>query len=451
MSGGQQPSPEERGNQGVQGVPGTRETHEVHEVQQQGVGRRRLFQGAAGGFVAGALAGGGTMFGVSRASGASSEASPAPAGAVIDLGTSYPFYDEPHQPGIQTAPQHQGTVMTFSVVPSATRRDVQTLLARWSAAAAQLMAGKPVGDIQPVHPAAIPLDTGEATDLDPSGLTVTFGLGPTLFDDRFGLAPKKPKLLAELPALPSDNLSPQLTGGDLSIQVCGDDPQVVYHAVRNLARIGRQTVHTRWTVAGFGRASAGAEQQTQRNLMGFRDGTRNVTYPEEFDKFVWVDDDSWFSGGTYQVVRKIRMFLEIWDADRISDQQTIFGRTKREGAPLTGTKERDTPDFAKLGDDGAPVIDPTSHVALAAFENNGGMKILRRSFNYTDGLNADGQLDSGLLFIAYMNDPQHFIDLQTKLGRADLLNEYISHIGSGIFAIPPAPKKGEYVGQALFD
>ena len=151
-----------------------------------------------------------------------------------------------------------------------------------------------------------------------------------------------------------------------------------------------------------------------------------------------------------EAVRKVLMTIETWDFDRISDQQRIFGRTKDEGAPLSGEKEFDTPDFA-LKADGAHVIDPASHIALAAPENNGGVKILRRSYNFTDGLNDQGLLDAGLLFISYQNDPQHFVDLQNKLGRFDLLNEYIRHIGSAVFAVPPGPATGSYIGKALFD
>ncbi len=203
-------------------------------------------------------------------------------------------------------------------------------------------------------------------------------------------------------------------------------------------------------VLGFGRASAGVGQQTPRNLLGFKDGTRNLKLPAEFDRFVWCKDADWMTGGTYQVARKVRMIIENWDGDRVSDQQTVFGRTKLEGAPLTGKKEFDTPNFDKRNAAGKPVISPDAHISLAAFEHNDGVRILRRSYNYTDGLNDVGLLDAGLLLIAYMNNPQHFVQLQTKLGASDLLNEYIQHIGSAIFAVPPAPSRGHYIGEALF-
>lgn len=370
----------------------------------------------------------------------------------VDLRRSYPFYGQSHQGGIETPPQRYAMFMSFSLAGGAGRTELQTLLARWSAAAAILQQGKPVGTVQPQVEVQPPVDTGEAYGLSPASLTVTIGLGPSLFGDRFGLAARRPAVFTDLPPLNGDNLDPRLHGGDLSVQACADDPQVCYHAVRNLARLGRNIVSPYWAVLGFGRASAGPGQHTPRNLLGFKDGTRNVATDEEYAKFVWVDnsDQPWMNGGTYQVVRKIRMLMETWDVDRIGNQQRIFGRTKEEGAPLSGKHEFDTPDFAAKGADGNPLIDPKSHVGLAARENNDGIMIRRRSYNYTDGLDANGQLNAGLLFISYQKDPQDFIRLQNRLGAHDLLNEYIRHIGSAIFAVPPPPAEGHYIAQSLF-
>lgn len=370
---------------------------------------------------------------------------------VVDMRRSYPFYGQVHQGGIATLPQRYAVFMSFSLAPGATRDDLQALLARWSAAVAVLQQGKPVGTVAPQVEVQPPTDTGETYGLSPASLTVTIGLGPSLFGDRFGLAARRPAAFTDLPPLNGDNLDPRLLGGDLSVQACADDPQVCYHAVRNLARLGRNIVSPSWAVLGFGRASAGPGQQTPRNLLGFKDGTRNVTSEAEYERFVWVDnsDQPWMNGGTYQVVRKIRMLLETWDVDRIGNQQKIFGRTKQEGAPLSGKAEFDAPNFTAKGPDGEPLIDPLSHVALAARENNDGIMIRRRSYNYTDGLDQNGQLNAGLLFISYQKDPQDFIRLQNRLGANDLLNEYIRHIGSAIFAVPPAPAEGHYIAQSL--
>lgn len=371
-------------------------------------------------------------------------------GDAIDLTTSYDFYTGSHQVGIATPPQRHCIFMTFDLVAGARKQDLQVLLATWSAAIAQMQAGRAVGQVEPVSPSAVATDTGEAYGLSPAGLTVTVGLGPGVFDDRLGLAAHRPRLLKALPALPSESLDPKLVGGDLSVQACADDPQVAYHAIRDLARLGRGVVEVGWTVMGFGRASAGPEQSTPRNLMGYKDGTRNIATEAQRTEFVWVTDDAaWTAGGTYQVARKIQMDIEIWDSASMRTQHETFGRTKVSGAPLTGTTEFDTPDFHATRA-GKPVIDPASHVALAAPENNRGLRILRRGYNFTDGLNEVGQLDAGLLFIAYMNAPEAFIRLQTKLGRSDKLNEYITHVGSGVFFVPPAPRPGHYLAEHLF-
>ena len=415
-----------------------------------GFSRRRLVVGAAGGAVAGAAVGAGITAAVLRPAAAPGADTAPEATDSVELNKSVPFYDQVNQAGIRTPPQRHCVYMTFNLTAGATRQSLQVLLARWSAAISQLVQGKPIGPIEPARPDAVGTDTGEAEGLAPASLTVTVGLGPGVFDDRFDLADKRPALLQPLPRIPGDTLKPELTGGDLSIQACADDPQVAYHAVRNLARMVTSTAQTHWVVLGFGRASAGPGQETPRNLMGFKDGTRNVSSDADYNQFVWLKDAGWMTGGTYQVARKILMTIETWDFDRISDQQRIFGRTKDEGAPLSGEKEFDTPDFA-LKADGAHVIDQASHIALAAPENNAGVKILRRGYNFTDGLNDQGLLDAGLLFISYQNDPQHFVDLQAKLGRFDLLNEYIRHVGSAIFAVPPAPKTGRYIAQELFE
>ena len=455
------------------------------------VSRRRFLTGTAGAAAAGAVIGAGAMY-LGRGGGQAAAAAPPTSGAstpgtadgtdavtgsgapsaagapaagsagsasaatttdgedTVDLSASVPFYDPPHPAGVRTPPQRYAAYMTFDMFPGTTATDLQVLLARWSAAIAQMMAGKPIGQVRPAGDNSIGADTGEALGLAPASLTITVGLGPSLFDERFGLADRRPALLQDLPQLPSDRLIRSRSGGDLSIQACADDPQVTYHAVRNLARMVRTTAQTRWTVMGFGRASAGPGQQTPRNLLGFKDGTRNIQKDDDYRDFVWLRDADWMTGGTYQVVRKIEMNVEIWDADRVADQENVFGRSKLEGAPLTGSSESDTPDFAKVGSDGKPVIDTTAHIRLAAHENNGGIKILRRSYNYTDGINADGQLDAGLLFIAYLSDPAHFVTLQTRLGASDNLNEYISHVGSGLFAVPPAPATGHYIAEQLF-
>ena len=373
----------------------------------------------------------------------------APAAAASD---TVPFYGD-HQAGISTDAQDRLAFAAFDVT-SSSRSDLVALLQTWTAAAEAMTRGAAVpGDSTSAE--VPPADTGEAAGLSASKLTVTVGFGPGLFDGRFGLAARRPAALSPLPALPREILDDTRSGGDIAIQACSDDPQVAFHAVRNLARLGRGTVVTRWTQLGFGRTSStGKGQATPRDLMGFKDGTRNITSDDTaaLNQHVWVGDGSWMAGGSYLVARRIRMFIEPWDRDRLGDQHAVFGRDKATGAPLTGKDEFDTPDFHATNADGSFVIPGNAHIRLAAFENNNGLRILRRGYSFTDGTDpATGDLEAGLFFISYQSDPAAFVTLQRTLGTSDALNEYIRHTGSALFACPPgAGHNGDYRGRALF-
>ncbi len=235
--------------------------------------------------------------------------------------------------------------------PVRMRDAVARLLGTWAAAAAQMTKGLPVGVVENA-PQLPPIDTGEAVGLGAANLTITVGFGPSLFDDRFGLAAKRPAALEPLPALPGDYLDPDRSGGDLCVQACADDPTVAFHAIRNFARLARGVAVLKWSQLGFGRTSStSTKQETARNLMGFKDGTRNIKEESaaDFDEFVWVGsetDQDWMKGGSYLVARRIRMLIESWDTDFLADQETVFGRFKTSGAPLTGNDEFDTPDLS---------------------------------------------------------------------------------------------------------
>ena len=309
-------------------------------------------------------------------------------------------------------------------------------------------------------PSAPPDDTGEAVGLATARLTITFGLGPTLFvldgDDRFGLAAKRPKALVELPTFAGDSLDPSRSGGDLCVQACADDPQVAFHAVRNLARLGRGVVVMRWSQLGFGRTSSTSRaQDTPRNLMGFKDGTNNIKLEETdaLDRHVWVgssEQPAWMGGGTYLVARRIRMLIEVWDRTTLDDQEQTIGRTKQAGAPLGAAHEFDQVDLSARHD-GALVVPVDAHIRLASPVVNNDTRILRRGYSFTDGMDERlGQLDAGLFFISFQRDPQAFITLQERLGRNDALNEYIAHRGSALFACPPGVAQGGYIAGRLF-
>jgi deferrochelatase/peroxidase EfeB len=403
--------------------------------------RRHLLASAGVGAAGLGLGAGGYLLGQDAA-----EASGEGTGAV-------PFYGE-HQAGIATPAQDRLHFAAFDLL-SEDPGELRELLRAWTVAAAEMAAGEMVGDVNDV-PLAPPDDTGETVGLLPSRLTVTFGFGPSLFEKRgLGLAAQRPAALKLLPALPGDELDPAESGGDICVQACSDDPQVAFHAVRNLARIGRGTVAMRWSQLGFGRtASTSRSQDTPRNLMGMKDGTANIRAEdtEAMDRFVWVDGEGpgWMRGGSYMVTRRIRMLLEVWDRASLGDQEQTIGRHKYSGAPLGGSEEFE-PLPLEAEKNGHPLIPADSHVRLASASENDGARILRRGYSFTDGVDESlGELEAGLFFICFQRDPaKQFVAIQRRLGQVDALNEYIKHVGSALFAVPPGAKPGGYVGEGL--
>jgi deferrochelatase/peroxidase EfeB len=363
-----------------------------------------------------------------------------------------------NQAGIITPAQDRLHFVAFDVVTKDRDRLVQTLK-DWTAAAARMTRGLDAGEIGAVGgiPEAPPDDTGEALGLPPSSLTLTIGFGPALFG-RFGLAGKRPAALEPLPRFTGDTLDDAISGGDIAIQACADDPQVAVHAIRNLARIGMGTVSVRWSQLGFGRTSSTSTgQATPRNLFGFKDGTRNLKAEETglLDQHLWVrpgDGPDWMTGGSYLVTRKIRMIIETWDRSSLAEQEAIIGRTKGSGAPLGTTGEFDEVDFDSVGADGQPLLAETSHVRLAHPDTNNGARMLRRGYNFVDGSDGLGRLNAGLFFIAYQRDPRTaFIPVQRSLSGRDDLNEYIRHVSSGLFACPPGVTgPDDHWGRSLF-
>ncbi|WP_319463314.1 iron uptake transporter deferrochelatase/peroxidase subunit [Micromonospora sp. RTP1Z1] len=374
-----------------------------------------------------------------------------------------PFLGE-HQAGITTPAQDRLHFVAFDVITKDRARLV-ALLQEWTAAAARMTTGKDAGLIGAVGgmPEAPPDDTGEALGLPPSQLTLTVGFGPTLFrdaqgKDRFGIADRRPPALADLPHFAGDALRPEISGGDICVQACANDPQVAVHAIRNLARIGMGVVSVRWSQLGFGRTSSTSrDQATPRNLFGFKDGTANLKAEDAglLRDHLWAqpaDGPDWMTGGSYLVSRKIRMQIETWDRSSLAEQQQIVGRTKGSGAPLGKGDEFAEPDFATKGDDGEPVIAETAHVRLAHPSQNDGARLLRRGYNFVDGSDGLGRLDAGLFFLAYQRDPRkQFVPIQTRLSRNDAMNEYLRHVSSAVFACPPGIRDAaDHWGRALF-
>ena len=355
----------------------------------------------------------------------------------------YDFYGE-HQAGITTPSQRN---IYFLVMDLHTDKldDVKQMFKDWTTYAANLTQGKNIKPYEK-NPFVPPTDTGEADSMGAYGLTLTFGISPS-FLKKMGLTHKQPKEFQDLPKFPRDQLRENLTGGDICIQACAEDAQVAFHAVRQLVRQARSNITMRWSQSGFVGFDTG--NQTPRNLFAFKDGTANQSTIKAADKNLWADAPDWMKGGTYLVTRIIQMHLETWDRTSLKGQEDTFGRHRDSGAAIGQKGEFDTFDVHAKDAQGKAVIPEISHMGLA---KRTGVEMLRRSYSYSSGINpATGQFDSGLLFISFQKSPEQFIIIQNALGRLDKMNEYTTHIGSGLFACFGGILQGGYIGQALFE
>lgn len=414
----------------------TQHDHEPHTVS-----RRRLLG------TVGAAGAGGLALGAAGGAAGYAVAADQPT-ALSTVGSERVSFHGTHQAGITTPQQAHAHLLAFDLAPDAGRRGAAALLRRWSTTAQQLTEGKTPNE-----------DTGVALDAGPSSLTVTFGFGRSLFS-RIGRKDQLPPELEPLPNFTSDHLDPDRSDGDLWIQIGANDGLVAFHALRALQREAGagQVARLRWQMNGFNRApGATSHPMTMRNLMGQVDGSNNPKPGErDFNQRVFVPKDgspAWMAGGSYVVVRRIRMLLDDWEELSRAKQEKVIGRRKSDGAPLTGGSEQTDPDLEKTRKDGVtPVIAEDAHVRITAPDSNAGAAMLRRPFSFHDGFREDGTPDAGLLFLAWQADPMRgFVPVQRKLDRGDALSPFIRHEASGLFAVPGGPARGEYVGQQLLE
>ncbi|WP_033321247.1 iron uptake transporter deferrochelatase/peroxidase subunit [Streptomyces yerevanensis] len=362
------------------------------------------------------------------------------------LGADEVMFHGKHQPGITTALQARGHLVAFDLAAGAGRREAAALLRRWSATAQRLMAGEAAGSE----------DTDVARDAGPSSLTVTFGFGHSFFA-RTGLEKQRPIALDPLPDFSSDHLDKARSDGDLWVQIGANDALVAFHALRAIQKNAGSAARVRWQMNGFNRSPGATTQpMTARNLMGQIDGTRNPKPSEaDFDQRIFVPDSgepSWMAGGSYAVVRRIRMLLDDWEKLSLKDQEDVIGRRKSDGAPLTGGTETTEPELEKTDASGKLVIPVNAHARITRPDQNGGAAMLRRPFSFHDGFDTDGVPDAGLLFVCWQADPlRGFVPVQRKLDRGDALSAFIRHEASGLFAVPGGAAEGEYVGQRLLE
>ncbi|WP_328495191.1 iron uptake transporter deferrochelatase/peroxidase subunit [Streptomyces sp. NBC_00414] len=362
------------------------------------------------------------------------------------VGAGEVMFHGKHQPGITTALQANGHLVAFDLRAGAGREEAAALLRRWSTTARRLMAGE----------ASANGDTDVARDAGPSSLTVTFGFGHSFFA-RTGLEKQRPVSLDPLPDFSSDHLDKARSNGDLWVQIGANDSLVAFHALRAIQQDAGRAARVRWQMNGFNRSpGATTRPLTARNLMGQIDGTRNPKPSEsDFDRRIFVPDagePSWMAGGSYAVVRRIRMLLDDWEKLPVKDQEDVIGRRKSDGAPLSGGTETTAMDLQKTDGEGKLVVPINAHARITRPDENGGAAMLRRPFSFHDGIDADGVPDAGLLFVCWQADPlRGFVPVQRKLDRGDALSTFIRHESSGLFAVPGGAAKGEYVGQKLLE
>jgi dye decolorizing peroxidase len=354
--------------------------------------------------------------------------------STVDLGQQTVAFHGVHQAGIATQPQAHAAFVALDLAPGVDRAALRRLMRLLTDDAARLTRGAaPLADGQPDLAAV------------PARLTVTFGFGPALFDAA-GRADRRPASLRPLPPFGIDRLQPRWCGGDLLLQICADDPMTVAHAQRMLVKDARAFAGVRWVQRGFRRARGMQDDGgTQRNILGQLDGTAN---PEPggdiFDGAVWADD-----GGTTLVLRRIRAELDTWDAVDTAGKEFALGRRLTDGAPLTGRREHDPLDLAAKDAYGFPVISEFSHAARAHVLDDR-LRIFRRPYTYDEPPAADGTADAGLIFAAYQRDiDRQFLPIQRRLAEADLLNDWVTPIGSAVFAVPPGCGPGGWIGEGL--
>jgi deferrochelatase/peroxidase EfeB len=365
-----------------------------------------------------------------------------------------------HQIGVLERPEAHGLLAAFTCVDD-TRAALAETFRSLSQELDSLIAGRVPAETDPELP---PADSGVLMEVTDAGLMGTVSVGASLFDERYGLAPRKPRELVTMPFLANDRLDPDRSHGDVLLSLHGREPDVCVHALRRVMRRTQSGLVLKWMQDTFTRPDAQPKlgETQSRNLLGFKDGTANPDADDEslMNTLVWTStsdiavnaearEPAWTVGGTYQVVRLIRMLVERWDRTALEEQESVFGRRKVSGAPLSGEQENDLPVYDN--DPQGLRVPLTAHIRLAnpRDERTLNKVLLRRGMSYSRGMDSAGLLDQGLAFVSYQRRLSHFLEANERL-KGEPLEEYIRPEGGGFFyVLPGVVEIGDWLGRAL--
>jgi deferrochelatase/peroxidase EfeB len=407
------------------------------------VSRRTFLQGTGGAAVVGGAIG---LFGASCADDGAEMTNVASEHRYLD-------FRGDHQPGITALHQASSLTAAFTVTAE-DRSELREVFRALTDESERLMTGTPYEELDPAYPA---LHTGHhGNPPPPADLSVITSVGASLFDDRYGLARQRPRELVQMPFLANDRLDPDRSHGDLLLSISSADEDTNLFALRQLMRVTRGGLVLHWMLDGYSRrVESGPGEAGVRNLMGFVDGTANLRPDDDgqMDRFVWVGDGDgepdWAVGGSYHVVRVIRMLVEFWDRTRLSEQEALIGRRKSNGAPLDGEVETDVPDYAADPDGEITPLDAHIRLANPRTEEAADQLLLRKGFSFSRGFDGSGQLDQGLAFVSYQRSlERQFLPVQERLA-GEPLEEYLLPVGGGFYFALPGARDGEYLGERL--
>jgi deferrochelatase/peroxidase EfeB len=381
-------------------------------------------------------------------------AAAAPEGSVAPAAPKYLPFEGRHQTGVTSPAPAAGLMASFDST-AGDRDELAAAFAALTDESRRLMTGGEYEDRDDAFPALHAGTLGNPPP--PADLSVIVGVGASLFDDRYGLAARKPRELVPMPFLANDRLDPARTHGDVLLSISADTPDVCIFALRQLMRRTRGELVLHWMTDGFNRrVSPKPGTAPVRNLMGFRDGTANLDPADDalMRRHVWVaagdGEPDWATGGTYQAVRLIRMFVEFWDRTPLAEQEAIIGRHKESGAPLGGRRETDVPAFDDDADGDRTPLDAHIRLANPRTKATADSLILRRGFSFSRGFDDAGRLDQGLAFVSFQRSLERgFLAVQARLD-GEPLEEYILPEGGGFFYVLPGVQgRADFLGRAL--